>query len=100
VESWHIPAEHVTRLLRFNRFYEERIVALHDAMQINEMIWTEWRVLRALGESPCGSTSAWLRDKLRIDGGNLSRMIKTFALLGFVTLQGTSVRGSRKPDSR
>lgn len=52
--SWEIPAENVARVLRFNRFYEERIVAVSEAMRINEMTWMEWRILRALGESPNG----------------------------------------------
>jgi DNA-binding MarR family transcriptional regulator len=84
LEPWQVPAEHVKRVLRFNRLYGDRIFAEIEAMQVNEMTWTQWRVLRELGEAPEGRTLAWLRDKLRVDAANLCRIVQLFGHHGFV----------------
>ena len=69
---------------RFDRFYERRIRDEYHAAAVNELSATELRLFAILGEVEGGRASAWLNDRLKIDPGHLSRILKKFQAYGFV----------------
>jgi DNA-binding MarR family transcriptional regulator len=69
---------------RFNRFYFKRMAPIRRALVATGFQPAELRVMRELGWSPWGATSAWLVRSLPIDAGQLSRILAKFRAHGFV----------------
>lgn len=80
----HPLPSRIDAVRRFERFYERRIRDAYRAAAVNELTATELRVFAVLGEADDGRSGAWLNDRLRIDPGHLSRILKKFQAYGFV----------------
>jgi DNA-binding MarR family transcriptional regulator len=89
MEPCQVSREFVDALLRFDRYYERRLAAEVAAVEVHEFTWTQWQVLRAVGEYPSGRTVGWLRQELKLDSGYVARIIRGFTDFGFVST-GTS----------
>ncbi len=70
------------KIRKFNRFYTNLLGLLDQRLLNTEFSITEARVLYELGESPCSAKE--LIQKLKIDSGYLSRILKQFEKKGFV----------------
>lgn len=86
--------DRIDAVRHFERFYEQRIRDTYRAAAVNELTGTELRVFAVLGEAQDGRAAAWLNDRLKIDPGHLSRILKKFQAYGFV-VQRTSERDGR-----
>ncbi len=72
----------IIKMRTFNRFYTNLLGLLDRHLLNTEFSITEARVLYELGESPCSAKA--LIQKLKIDSGYLSRILKQFEKKGFV----------------
>lgn len=73
----------IIKMRRFNRFYTNLLGLLDRRLLNTEFSFTEARVLYELGESPCSAKD--LIQKLNIDAGYLSRILKQFETKGLVS---------------
>ena len=76
--------DRIEAVRRFGHFYGQRIREAYRAAAVNELTATELRVFAVLGEADDGRAGAWLNDRLRIDPGHLSRILRKFQDYGFV----------------
>jgi DNA-binding MarR family transcriptional regulator/ribosomal protein S18 acetylase RimI-like enzyme len=72
----------IIKMRTFNRFYTNLLGLLDRRLLNTEFSITEARVLYELGESPCSARA--LIQKLKIDSGYLSRILKQFEKKGLV----------------
>lgn len=85
--------ERIDAVRRFERFYERRIRDAYRAAAVNELSATELRLFAILNEADDGRAAAWLNDRLRIDPGHLSRILKKFQAYGFVVQRPSALDG-------
>lgn len=70
-------AEHITAIRRFNRFYTRQIGVLEEGLARSPFSLTEARVVWELAHTP-DATASQLSERLGIDPGYLSRILKSF----------------------
>lgn len=78
--------EDVTALRRFNRYFTRRIGVLDDHYLGQDRPLGEARLLFEIAESGSGVSLRELRDRLGLDAGYLSRMVKALQAQGMVRL--------------
>jgi DNA-binding MarR family transcriptional regulator len=83
----HIPPmksrTHIDRFRHFNRFYTNYLGLLADSMYDSPVSLTEARILYELDARP-GSSARELRQRLGLDKGYVSRIVKRFHKQGWV----------------
>src|SRR5690348_7787123 len=67
----------------FNRFYTRRIGVLQEGLLASGLALAEARVLWELGHDP-GATASLLEERLGIDAGYLSRILRGFRSRGWL----------------
>jgi DNA-binding MarR family transcriptional regulator/GNAT superfamily N-acetyltransferase len=86
--------EAIMQVRRFNRVVTERIGALSDKYMGRDRPLGEARLLWEIG--PDGSSIAWLRARLELDSGYLSRLLRTLEAAGLIeVVQDSHDRRSR-----
>lgn len=85
-----------TELRRFNRFFVRQMRPLREAMRGPGLHASYLRVLREIGESPCGTTATTIAWKLNMDAGLVCRILGWFRALGYLTESKDPQDGRRK----
>lgn len=76
---------HIDQVRRFNRTVTERVGALHDHYLGRDRPIGEARLLWEIGEQ--GEDVRWLRERLGLDSGYVSRLLRSLESDGLVTVQ-------------
>ena len=84
--------DHIAAVRQFNRFYTRRIGVLNDAMLGSEFSLPEMRVLWEIAHQDDITASA-LEDRLGMDRGYLSRVIRGFRERGLVRTESSESDG-------
>ena len=77
------PRDPVEAVRAFNRFYTRRIGVLDEALLDSGLALAQARVLWELGHDP-GVTASLLRERLGLDAGYVSRILRGFGARGWV----------------
>jgi DNA-binding MarR family transcriptional regulator len=77
------PRTHIDRFRHFNRFYTNYLGLLADSLYDHPISLTEARILYELDAHP-GSPARELRQRLGLDKGYVSRIVKRFHKEGWV----------------
>ncbi len=80
-----MPAEHTATLRRFNRTYTQRVGALDDSYLGLGWPLGASRLIFEIGEA--GTTVRELRDRLDLDSGYLSRLLRRLSRAGVVVVE-------------
>ena len=88
-----------TAFRRFNRFYMRQLRPLRDAMRGPGLHASHLRVLRKIGESPCGTAVTNIAWTLNMDPSLVCRILKWFRALGYLTECRDPGDGRRKSSS-
>ncbi|MBE9191681.1 MarR family transcriptional regulator [Gloeocapsopsis crepidinum LEGE 06123] len=85
-------AEHIEAVRRFNRFYTQQIGVLHEGILKSPFSLTEARVIYELAhcEKP---TATEIANKLDLDAGYLSRILREFKKRGLIDKQPSETDG-------
>ena len=76
--AWPLPREkrdQVSRMRRFDRFYEKRLRQSHMLRDRGALTATDLRVCLELAQGGHATVPAWLTRRLDLDGGYLSRIL-------------------------
>lgn len=88
-------ADPVLAVRRFNRFYTRRIGVLDEALPGSALALAEARVLWELGHDP-GASASRLEERLGIDAGYLSRILRGFRERGWVAARAAAGDARRR----
>ena len=75
----------VQQVLRFDRFYAQRLHANDKAAKVQEGTATELRAFHELGQEGGRCTPGWQSWRLDLNHGYVSRILKLFELQGYLT---------------
>jgi DNA-binding MarR family transcriptional regulator/GNAT superfamily N-acetyltransferase len=80
------PPDRIEAVRRFNRFYTRRIGVLNEGLLDSDFTLTECRILWELAhlEEAAGITATDLGRRLDLDGGYLSRLLRSLKERGFI----------------
>src|SRR5919204_6268870 len=81
----------VTQVRRFNRLVTQRVGALHDRFLARDRPLGEARVLWEIGVDGCEVRA--LRNRLELDSGHASRLLRSLEAAGMVRVQPSAADG-------
>ena len=81
-----MTAEPIDRIRRFNRTVSERVGVLHDRCLGRDRPVGEARLLWEIGAAP-GRDVRWLRERIGLDSGYLSRLLRALERDGLVAVE-------------
>jgi len=87
-------AHRAEQVVRFERYYARRLRATSEGRRPNEtnLSVAQAEIFHELGKAPC--PVAWLRERLALDAGYLSRSLRWLELTGEITV--SVARGDRR----